>query len=210
MAQDIPRGVDIAPKDTGWWHRSRRAVLSASLRVEQGQSRVQQVRTSMFPSRFLHDPYLSISAVADDLATNGFGEEIDPFDLRVTVGIEANARVGVSNEIDEPPDDEDSGWSLTSAGMVDPAGGSTLFVGASNYTELARPLTNRAEWDDEGTYDFVRIFFQVQTFNVFSGVVDLTCALWANERTFELIRGVPRGEVTSSHLQEPPSYGGAI
>ncbi len=117
--------------------------------------------------------------------------------------------MSVSDGIDNPPTDDDSGWALTAAGMVDPAGGSTLFVGATNYTQLYQPLTQRSLWDNEGTLDFVRIFFQVQTFNSFYGLVDLTCSLWANERTFELIRSVPSGQLTERHLQTRATGGGA-
>ena len=203
-------GFDLAPKNTDWWWRTRRGVLSATVDVEMSQARAQIVYTSPFPVRFLHDPWLSLAAVGDTKATLGHGE-FDPFILGVSVAVVVNARGSVVDGIDYPPVDEDIGWTGSGTGLRLPnTPFGTLTVGPGTYTQLSGPLFDRALWDQEGTFDFVRLNLQVTTSGNFAGKVNVTAGLWANEQVLAIYPGTPPGILTHSHLQTGVLTGEAL
>lgn len=197
-------GFDLAPKDTGWWWRCRRPVLSASMSVEMSQARVQQVDTAPFPVRFLHDPWLSIVTAGDDQATNGVGETFDPFVLDVSVEAYTGARISEEGGIDFPPEPDAVGWNPSGSALLAPT------IGPDTYMQISGPLLDRSLWDSEGSFDFVRLRVNVQTVSTFTGRVDVTAELWANQQCANLAPGIPKGEPSHSYFPATSLYRGAL
>lgn len=163
--------ANLEPWSRRWWDRYRVGLSSCSMVVENSQSRIQSVTSMPIPSRLLHDPRVAFQkSELDALST---------YDFTLSCRVERAARDGVDANGVDYIDEDNATWStLSNFASIqvdeDPESGTV----EGTYNPI--PNTVRSEWDDPGTYDFVRLYMNATTVGIWTGRIRVSLSMFGN------------------------------